>query len=226
MLLGGRLLPACYHSYQCIGEFEPAAKPGRKSVQLAMLAPVENPIFADQQIYHKDPMSQNALIIWIPIRLSVAADFSIGSSISQSKTFDVELRKMDVELETRSSSEHGHPVRQRGSPLSFAEESLCEVCALRAGGQDVRAPAPIIFAAVKTRAEENRRDGRVMWETSDPLSRLSRYRGGHHRTVVEAGQEEHLNNPCGNCYWLKWCLPCRINLRTIFRRFIVAVVSF
>jgi len=100
MLLGGRLLPACYHSYQCIGEFEPAAKSGRKSVQLAMLAPVENPIFADQQIYHKDPMSQNALIIWIPIRLSVPADFSIGSSISQSKRFDVELRRMDVGFET------------------------------------------------------------------------------------------------------------------------------
>src|SRR5258706_14210692 len=101
------------------GKVNSDAKPGRKSVQPAMLAPVEKPNFADQQIYHKDPTSQNALIIWIPIRLSVAADFSIGSSISQSKRFDVELGKMDVELETRSSSERGHPVRQRAQPAQL-----------------------------------------------------------------------------------------------------------
>ncbi|MDX6303394.1 MAG: hypothetical protein QOI77_363, partial [Blastocatellia bacterium] len=35
------------------------------------------------------------------------------SERQQSKRFDVELGKMDVELKTRSSSEHGHPVRQR-----------------------------------------------------------------------------------------------------------------
>lgn len=71
-------MPACYPSYQCVGEFEL----GHKIRSIETLAPVEKPTITDQQIYHKDRTSQNALINWIPLRLCVPADFFICLSVS------------------------------------------------------------------------------------------------------------------------------------------------
>jgi len=55
------------------------------------------------------------------------------------------------------SSERGHPVRQRAQPARLrGRNCFCKVCALRAGGQDVRAPGRALKMAPRRYGWHNR----------------------------------------------------------------------